>query len=241
MTIQDGEYNWPLCGRMTYTFLSIQLCPQIIARGPASRSRSVQASRSLTCLILSDTSPETSTSSTSKRMRFVHPEGQPYFVLNSEFDFAVVTEANVDDIETEARILDCLELANKELQDHGIKVPPQCELFLELGEDPLSCNYYFVDHIGRALFWLEDLSSEFLGIPVAMSPSHLGAFGPADAFTCLTLGQRKPWSDYTGSTSSISQCITRPTNRISLNLWMNFTISFLMAKWVRHSTAVLCH
>ncbi|KAH0826640.1 hypothetical protein J3R83DRAFT_5025 [Lanmaoa asiatica] len=151
----------------------VQLCPQVINRGPASSSRSVQALRSSILRISSDTSTKTSTSSASKWQRFVHPEGQPYFVLTSKFNFAVVTEANVEDVETEGRILDCVEVANKELQSHNIKVPLRCELFLELEDDHATCNYYFVDHIEKGLFWLEDLSTEFLDIPGAVSPSHL--------------------------------------------------------------------
>ena len=107
-------------------------------------------------------------------MRFVHPEGQSYFVFNGESNFVVVTEADIDDMPTERRIFACLNAVNKELQHHDIKIPPRCELFLELGEDHTFCNYYFVDHIGRGLFWLEDLGTESLEIPAAMSHSHLG-------------------------------------------------------------------
>ena len=107
-------------------------------------------------------------------MRFVHPEGQPYFVFNGESNFVVVTEADIDDMPTERRIFACLNAVNKELRHHDIKIPPRCELFLELGEDHTFCNYYFVDHISRGLFWLENQCTELLDIPAAMSPSHLG-------------------------------------------------------------------
>lgn len=99
-------------------------------------------------------------------------------MLTGGFEFAVVTESNVEDVQTEARILDCVNVANKELQSHDIKVPPRCELFLELGTDYATCNYYFVDHIAKGLFWLEDLGTELLDIPASMSSSHLGAFRP---------------------------------------------------------------
>ncbi|KAG8216888.1 hypothetical protein J3R82DRAFT_7157 [Butyriboletus roseoflavus] len=128
---------------------SIQLCPQVINRGPTSRGSSVQSPR-----------------------RFVHPEGQPYFVFD-EFDFVVATEANVEDERTTGRILDCVKAVTKELQSHSIKVPPRCELFLELGDNDMTCNYYFVDHVGKALFWLEDIGTEMLDIPAVMSSSHL--------------------------------------------------------------------
>jgi hypothetical protein len=93
-------------------------------------------------------------------------------VLDNE-GFPVITEANLEDAETEAHILDSLHLVSKELQCHDIKVPPRCELFLELEEDLSICNYYFVDHASKGLFWLEELGTELLDIPAAMSSSHL--------------------------------------------------------------------
>lgn len=135
-----------------------------------------QSKLGLTLNVISDASPKISSSFTSKWTRFVHPEGQSYFVLNNEAGFLALTEADINDIQTEERILDCLEGANHELQCHNIKLPSRCELFLELGKDQLSCSYYFVDHLGRRLFWLEDISTELLEIPSVMSSSHLGAF-----------------------------------------------------------------
>ncbi|KAF9236645.1 hypothetical protein BU15DRAFT_76745 [Melanogaster broomeanus] len=117
----------------------IQVCPRIISKGPASCASSPSASR---------------------WQRFIHPEGQPYFVLYNE-EFPVVTEANLEEAETEAQILDSLSVVTKELRCHDIEVPPRCELFLELDEDR------------SGLFWLEDLGTELLDIPAAMSPSHL--------------------------------------------------------------------
>ena len=108
----------------------------------------------------------------------MQPEGQLYFVLSGEFAFDVVTEANIEDVQIQDRILNCIAVANEELDCHDIKLPPRCELFLELRADHVSCNYYFVDHVGRGLFWLEDVCTEFLNIPPAASASHIGAFCP---------------------------------------------------------------
>ncbi|KAI9569947.1 hypothetical protein HD554DRAFT_2313291 [Boletus coccyginus] len=128
------------------------LCPRVITGGPVSRSR---------------------TSSTTNWKRAVHPEGQPYFVLSDEFAFVVVTEANIEDAQTQRRILECIEAANGGLSSHDIKPPPRCELFLELTADHAVCNYYFADHIGKVLFWLDDLCTELLDIPATASDSHL--------------------------------------------------------------------
>lgn len=120
-------------------------------------------------------------------MRLVRPRGQPYFVSNSDSDFAIVTEVDMDDIQTEGRILACLKEVKKELQYHNISVPPRCELFLELEGDHLSCNYYFVDHDGKGLFWLEEMSPEILEIPTEISPSYLGMFYLRRYLSCLIL------------------------------------------------------
>ncbi|KAF9233861.1 hypothetical protein BU15DRAFT_79718 [Melanogaster broomeanus] len=129
----------------------VQLCPRIISKGPAPRGSSPWAS---------------------KWRRFICPEGQPYFVLYNE-KFPVVTEANLEEVETEARILDFLHMVTAELQCHDIKVPPRCELFLELEEDRSVCNYYFLDHVSKGLFWLEGMGAELLDAPAAIFPSHL--------------------------------------------------------------------
>ena len=160
---------------MTDASFSVQLHPRVINLGPASCRRSVLVLWSLT-QIPSDTSTATSTSSVSKWRRLVHPEGMAYFLLTDEFAFDIVTEANIEDIQTQGRILDCITVANEELYSHDIKLPPRCELFLELAADHMSCNYYFVDHIGRGLFWLEDVCTELLNILPAASASHIGAF-----------------------------------------------------------------
>ena len=154
---------------------SVQLHPRVINLGPASRRRSVLIPWSFT-QIPSDTSAETSTPLVSKWRRLVHPEGKLYFLLAEQFAFDVVTEANIEDIQTQDRILDCITTANKELYYRNIKLPPRCELFLELSADHITCNYYFVDHIGRGLFWLQDACTELLNILPAASASHIGAF-----------------------------------------------------------------
>jgi len=48
------------------------------------------------------------------------------------------------------------------------------ELFLQPEEsDDDACGYYFVDHASRTDFWLEDVSSEDVGIPASTSPAQL--------------------------------------------------------------------
>lgn len=104
----------------------------------------------------------------------MHPEGQPYYALTEAFEFTVVTAANIGATQTERQILDYAKLARKELQYRDFRIPTGSELVLELADDGLSCNYYFVDHASKTLFWLTDVETESLGIPPAVSLSHLG-------------------------------------------------------------------
>ena len=50
------------------------------------------------------------------------------------------------------------------------------ELFLQL--DGNDCNYYFVDHGVRTLFWLEAYNTSELGILPVVSSSHLSKPNP---------------------------------------------------------------
>ncbi|KIJ57744.1 hypothetical protein HYDPIDRAFT_190989, partial [Hydnomerulius pinastri MD-312] len=129
----------------------VQQSPITISRGPAHRSSSPSVWVWRHC---------------------IHPEGQPYFAYNGG-KLEVVTEANVNDPGTARRVLDWLELVEAQLKEHDITIPPSCELFLELAEDQPCCNYYFVDHTARALFWLEDVATDLLDVPAVVSRSHL--------------------------------------------------------------------
>ncbi|KAF9234277.1 hypothetical protein BU15DRAFT_79229 [Melanogaster broomeanus] len=130
----------------------VQVCPRIISKGPAPRPTSMQAHNGHGTQLGADAPPN--------EARF-RPRG-----------FPVVTEANIEEVETKAQILDSLHIITRGLQCHDVKVPPRCELFLELDEDRSVGNYYFVDHVSKELFWLEDMGTEWLGIPAATSSSQ---------------------------------------------------------------------
>ena len=53
----------------------------------------------------------------------------------------------------------------------GFAFTDHTELFLEL--DGNDCNYYFVDHGARTLFWLDTYDTSELGILPVVSSSHL--------------------------------------------------------------------
>jgi len=53
----------------------------------------------------------------------------------------------------------------------GFTFTQHTELFLQL--DGNDCNYYFVDHGARMLFWLDAYDTSELGILPVVSSSHL--------------------------------------------------------------------
>ena len=108
---------------------------------------------------------------------FVHPEGQLYFtrVLPK---FRVVVDLNVHDPSHEF-----IHSWVKQMEDfvtlQDIQLPAGAlELYLEPHEyEPYqSCSYYFVSHSSRKVFWLEEVSTDSLGIAPVVSDTHFGAY-----------------------------------------------------------------
>jgi hypothetical protein len=46
-----------------------------------------------------------------------------------------------------------------------IHLPESSHLFLEIDQDLCTCNYYFVDHVLRTVFWLHTLDILGIGCP----------------------------------------------------------------------------
>ncbi|KAG1823471.1 uncharacterized protein BJ212DRAFT_1476352 [Suillus subaureus] len=116
------------------------------------------------------------TSTQSKWLSCIHPEGQLYFHMKCGH-LSVVTEENVLNIETDNLVSSYLAVIEKRIVECGIILPQTCELFIELRFDEppqtTTCAYYFVDHHSRCLFWLEPTSSELLDMGMLVSDSHL--------------------------------------------------------------------
>jgi hypothetical protein len=51
------------------------------------------------------------------------------------------------------------------------------ELYIRL-DDIMDCFYYVVDRQAQALFWVDDLSTEDVGLPPVVSASHLSKYVP---------------------------------------------------------------
>lgn len=105
---------------------------------------------------------------------YTHPEGQLYFYRNIEL--RVVTEAYLYRPEVMAKIASWTTMVQEALNIKGIKFTGAIELFLEPREDMESCGYYLVDHSTRSEFWIDQVSTELLGLPQVVSMSHLSTF-----------------------------------------------------------------
>jgi len=97
----------------------------------------------------------------------IHPEGSIYFYRNS--GLRVVTGSyNPETTENiSAWVIELEERASKK----GFVFTDHTELFLQL--DGNDCNYYFVDHSVRTLFWLDAYDFSELGISPVVSSLHL--------------------------------------------------------------------
>ena len=119
----------------------------------------------------------------------VHPEGKIYFHRNS--GLRVVTESYLYNPVTAENIFAWVIEVEKRASKKGFAFTHHTELFLQLeGND---CNYYFVDHRVRTLFWLDAYDTSDLGILPVISSSHLSKLNPFGWFhSSLILYFRNP-------------------------------------------------
>ena len=101
----------------------------------------------------------------------MHPEGSVYFVRNSLPK--IVTCAYLHATATLNNLLKWIQVVDDILNVKQIQLCDTMELYLEPVDEEDSCRYYLVDHAMRTMFWLEDISTESLGIPLTVSDSHL--------------------------------------------------------------------
>ena len=59
-------------------------------------------------------------------------------------------------------------------EERGVGLGESVELFVEPELDTDLCDYYFIDHLGRRVFWLESATTGELGLSNACSERHLG-------------------------------------------------------------------
>ncbi|KAJ7173572.1 hypothetical protein C8R46DRAFT_1083179 [Mycena filopes] len=107
----------------------------------------------------------------------VHPEGALYFFNEKE---RVFTDAYLLDNETFKFIDANARLLKDFLLTHDIQLPFGADLVLEervRADKHRECLYYFADHRGRTVFWLDEAASDIFSIAADVngmsSPSHI--------------------------------------------------------------------
>jgi len=99
----------------------------------------------------------------------IHPEGGVYFHRNSGLH--IVTGSYLYNPETAENISAWVRELEEWASKKGFVFTDHTELFLQL--DGNDCNYYFVDHGVRMLFWLDAYDTSELGISPVVSSLHL--------------------------------------------------------------------
>ncbi|KAK1225099.1 hypothetical protein PQX77_011968 [Marasmius sp. AFHP31] len=100
---------------------------------------------------------------------YVHPEGQLYFARDSPL--RIVTEADLYEPQTLAQVLHWSKHIEMLVEEKEMPLSEHIELFILIEDD--GCSYYFIDHLTRTQFWLEEYETSELGIPEVASASHL--------------------------------------------------------------------
>ncbi|KAF7361085.1 hypothetical protein MSAN_01139600 [Mycena sanguinolenta] len=102
-----------------------------------------------------------------------HPEGAQYFFHEQK---RVFTDANLFDPATLVFINDNVRTVNDYVRAHNVDLPPGVDLVLNeyvRSDRRKRCKYYFVNHLGRRLFWM-DIGDSCLKVKGMTSASHIG-------------------------------------------------------------------
>ncbi|THH32081.1 hypothetical protein EUX98_g2117 [Antrodiella citrinella] len=101
----------------------------------------------------------------------IHPEGNVYFVRNSQPK--VVTEANMYAEVVQEKVAQWIDEIENFAASRAICLSETVELTVDPSDDLEYCKYYLVDHSSRVEFWLDEVTTEELGIRTAVSEAHL--------------------------------------------------------------------
>ena len=102
----------------------------------------------------------------------IHSEGKRYAHNRTETGLSVVTEAHVSDTTVTERLNNCINSIRALAAEKDTPLPETSDLFLDIN-DTNTCNYWFVDHARRTVFWLHPVDPTVVGLPHAFSESHL--------------------------------------------------------------------
>ena len=112
------------------------------------------------------------------------------------------------------------------ITEKGIHLPVTSHLFLEIHQDLCNCNYYFVDHALRTVFWLHTPDIIGIGPPRSFSIGHLrmSLISPFALLSKLKVHVQD--SLCRKITGFISNCSPRPLPNILRRHWMILATSF---------------
>ncbi|KAF7360384.1 hypothetical protein MVEN_00768200 [Mycena venus] len=109
-----------------------------------------------------------------------HPEGAKYFFHEEEV-CRVFTDANLWDAETLKFINDNIRYVKDFLRAHNVHLDPGIDLVLDeyvYDDKTKGCQYYFVSHHGRCVFWMDKGDSSLFPVTEELkgmtSASHIG-------------------------------------------------------------------
>jgi hypothetical protein len=101
----------------------------------------------------------------------IHPEGQVYFCRDSQP--RIITEAYLYNNETMEKIEYAVKWMEDLISQRNVTLSDNVELFLHIDESSDAISYYFIDHLSRTQFWLDQMPTQVLNLPPVVSNSHL--------------------------------------------------------------------
>ncbi|KAI0301652.1 hypothetical protein B0F90DRAFT_1628576, partial [Multifurca ochricompacta] len=103
----------------------------------------------------------------------IHPEGKRYAHIKDQAGITLVTEAQITLPGVSEQLDSWLSFILNLAAEKHVHLPGTSDLFLELDQESGTCNYYFVDHGHRTVFWLHTLDTISVGLPNSFSTGHL--------------------------------------------------------------------
>ncbi|KAH8987894.1 hypothetical protein EDB92DRAFT_2104876 [Lactarius akahatsu] len=102
-----------------------------------------------------------------------HLEGKCYAHTKAWAGTTIVTGAHIDEPGVSDQLNAWLAIIRNVITEKHVHLPETSHLFLEIHADIGSCNYYFVDHSIRTVFWLHTLDTISIGPQRSFSSGHL--------------------------------------------------------------------
>lgn len=119
---------------------------------------------------------------------YTHPEGKRYY--SRDLAPRIIVEVDLMDDAASAATDAWADLILGWAAELDLNFGPSVELFVDPEVDMGICDYYFVDHATRAVFWLEDAKTSELGMLPACSDQHMSTWCSCSNFTFRVEAER---------------------------------------------------